>query len=250
LPSEITRVNRDVVDTGNAAVAAASCTDCQTVAVAIQGVLVFSDPDVVAPTNLALALNVDCNRCYTLASAYQFVSTTGVVHFTTEGNRLIAEIHRGLEQLRQSGLSIEEIQARVDVFAAELAHVLRTELVAAGGDTRAAEAGAGAPGAEAETTPVDAVGDSPDAAADSGGSGSASDATASVSEGDAAETSDQPAATGAVGEPATVAEPTATEPAATSEGEPTASEPATGDTGSIDTQTSEEEVPETGTTDT
>jgi putative peptide zinc metalloprotease protein len=139
LAFKITRVNTDVVDTGNAAVAVASCTDCQTVAVAIQAVLIFDDASVITPTNFAFAYNLDCDRCYTLATAYQFVATTGVVRFTADGNQRIAEIRLELEALRNSGLSIEEIQARVDALAAELLDVMRTELVAAGSAGTAAE---------------------------------------------------------------------------------------------------------------
>jgi putative peptide zinc metalloprotease protein len=158
LAFKITRVNRDVVDSSNAAVAAASCTDCQTVAVAIQAVLIFSDPSVVTPTNFAFAFNLDCERCYTLATAYQFVSTTGIVHFTVEGNRRIAEIRQQLEGLRHLGLSIEEIQARVDVLAGELLNVMRTELVTPGlvdtpGQTEAEEAEAAVEPSPVESTP-------------------------------------------------------------------------------------------------
>src|SRR5919198_2785939 len=132
LAFKITRVNTDVVDTGNAAVAVASCSNCQTVAVAIQAVLIFDDASVITPTNFAFAYNLECDHCYTLATAYQFVATTGVVRFTADGNEQIAEIRRELEALRNSDLTIEEIQARVDSLANELLNVMRTELVGAG----------------------------------------------------------------------------------------------------------------------
>jgi putative peptide zinc metalloprotease protein len=152
LAFKITRVNRDVVDSSNAAVAAASCTDCQTVAVAIQAVLIFSEPSVVTPTNFAFAFNLECERCYTLATAYQFVSTTGIVHFSAEGNRRIAVIRRKLEALRNANLSIEEIQARVDDLAGDLLDVMRTELVAPGRGTTPSEAGPVDGTAPSETT--------------------------------------------------------------------------------------------------
>ena len=68
----IRRVNGDVVDNANAAVAVASCEACETVAVSIQGLLLFTNPSVFTPTNLALAANIGCSFCDTLASAYQF----------------------------------------------------------------------------------------------------------------------------------------------------------------------------------
>jgi putative peptide zinc metalloprotease protein len=127
------RAGGDVVDPVNAAVAFSSCDSCQTVAIAIQAVLVFSEPSVAAPVNLALAINEDCTSCQTLASAYQFVlGTGGPAHLTSEGNRRIAEIRRQLKDLRDAGLGIEEIQSRTDQLASQLQEVLSTELVSAG----------------------------------------------------------------------------------------------------------------------
>ncbi len=86
----IKRAMGDVVDNGNAAVAFASCTDCETVAVSIQVVLLMNDPSVVTPTNLAIAINEGCTLCETLASAYQVILTTdGPVRFTAAGYREI-----------------------------------------------------------------------------------------------------------------------------------------------------------------
>ncbi|MDQ3823438.1 MAG: hypothetical protein M3321_09385, partial [Actinomycetota bacterium] len=137
----VSRVAGDVVDNGNAAVAFASCEDCQTVAIAIQVVLVTGDPEVVTPTNLALAFNVECTLCETLASAYQFVfGTGGPVHFTAEGNQALAELRREFHELRKEApnLSIAQIQARVAALVDRLRVVLANELVPAG---RAGEAG-------------------------------------------------------------------------------------------------------------
>jgi putative peptide zinc metalloprotease protein len=128
---KVRRVADEVVDTTNAAVAAASCTDCETVAISIQGVLMFDDPSVFTPENLAFALNVECTRCTTLASAYQFaIQTGGRVHLTADGNRRLAEVRHALHALRRQGLDIWELQARVDALASEVLDVLLTEVVA------------------------------------------------------------------------------------------------------------------------
>ena len=133
LAFKIQRTMKDVVDNANAAAAFSACADCQTVAIAIQAILIFSDPVEVTTQNLALAINYECSGCETLASAYQFVFTTGgPVRFTAEGNRRIAEIRRQLLELRDSDLSILEIQARVDQLMVELRDVFATELVPAG----------------------------------------------------------------------------------------------------------------------
>jgi putative peptide zinc metalloprotease protein len=163
LAFKITRVNSDVVDSSNAAVAVASCSDCQTVAVALQAVLIFSDASVIAPTNFAFAYNLDCERCYTLATAYQFVSTTGIVRFTAPGNQRIAEIRRQLQALRSADLSIEEVQARVDVLAGELLDVMRTEIVSAG-PAEATVPAEGEDGADAGAAPAEATATTTEAA--------------------------------------------------------------------------------------
>jgi putative peptide zinc metalloprotease protein len=133
LSFSLLRANGEVVDPVNAAVAFASCESCQTVAIAIQAVLVVSEPSVVAPVNLALAVNQNCTSCQTLASAYQFIlGTGGRVRLTSEGRRRIAEVRRQLRGLGDSGLSIYQIQSRTDELAADVSQVLRTELIAVG----------------------------------------------------------------------------------------------------------------------
>jgi putative peptide zinc metalloprotease protein len=59
----------------NEAYALASCSYCTTVAVAFQVVLVVGQTDVVAPVNVAVALNGGCLECQTAALAVQLVVT-------------------------------------------------------------------------------------------------------------------------------------------------------------------------------
>jgi putative peptide zinc metalloprotease protein len=120
----------EVVDNSNAAVAFASCEDCRTIALSIQVILVLSDPDVVTPENLALAINQGCTSCETLASAYQFVlGTGGLVRFTAEGRQRLAALRRELLELISSGLPIAELQARIDELMDELRDILQNDLV-------------------------------------------------------------------------------------------------------------------------
>jgi putative peptide zinc metalloprotease protein len=156
----ITRVMGDVVDQSNAAAAVSSCTDCQTVAVAIQVVLIMSDASVITPTNEAIALNIECSGCETLASAFQYVlSTGGPVHFTAEGNQEIAQLrHQLIELMKNSStMSLTEIQAQVEQIAHQLAHVVATQLVPAG------RSGAG--GGGSTTGPSPSEGPSPSSSA-------------------------------------------------------------------------------------
>jgi putative peptide zinc metalloprotease protein len=126
---KVVRVNRDVVDQSNAAVAYANCEACRTIAAAFQVVLVMSDPQVVTPENVALALNYECESCETLASAYQFVfSVPEGFRFSSEATQQIAEIRQALRELIRSGRPIEEIQAEIDALADQLRTLVRAEI--------------------------------------------------------------------------------------------------------------------------
>lgn len=130
----IVHVDSSVVDPQNVAVAAAAnCTDCTTVAISMEGVLVYGDPTVFAPTNLALAYNEDCTNCQTLAAAFQqIVPTDGMVRITGTGRQEIAAVRQDLEAIRHDDLTLDEIDARVDADAGRLLAVLRDDVVPIG----------------------------------------------------------------------------------------------------------------------
>ena len=129
----IVRTSSDVVDESNIAFAFSSCEGCETVAIAFQVVLVGGTPSIVIPENYAIALNFECTSCETLASAYQFVlGTDGQVHFSAEGNRLLAEIRMGLREIASSEMTLDEMQAQLDLLAGDLRTVLTEEMVTSG----------------------------------------------------------------------------------------------------------------------
>jgi putative peptide zinc metalloprotease protein len=133
LAFRITRATGDVVDASNAAVAFSSCTECQTIAIAFQVVLIFSDPSVVTTQNVAIAINYLCELCESLAYAYQFVfSTGGPVRFTPEGHRALAQLRRELHDLRRADLTFEELVAKLRELSRRLEQIIRTELVSTG----------------------------------------------------------------------------------------------------------------------
>ncbi|MCA1692776.1 MAG: hypothetical protein LC733_11480 [Actinobacteria bacterium] len=129
----INRVAGDVVDPQNAAVAYASCEGCTTVAVAIQVVLVSGDPSVVAPENVAIAINDDCDLCVTMAMAFQFVFSTGdePFHLTKEGKARLHEIKKQFKELKHADITPGEMQARVNTLAQAVIDVLVDEFTAA-----------------------------------------------------------------------------------------------------------------------
>ena len=185
---KIQRVNKDVVNDANTAVAVGSCDGCQTVSVAMQTLLLFRDPRTFAPKNLALAMNIDCSECNTLATAYQdAVQTGGPAHFTAEGNRQIAGIRHDLQSLRRSDLSIYEVQERVDGLHTELRDVLATDLVSAGRPKQATPRPTATTSEPASAEPTAAQ--PPDTAAEKGTS-STGPVTAESSGDDGTETDD------------------------------------------------------------
>jgi putative peptide zinc metalloprotease protein len=170
----IEHVVADVVDNDNAAIAIASCNRCQTVAIAIQVVLIFSNPSTVTPDNLAFALNIECNLCETLASAYQLVVTTGgPVRLTKRGTKTIKDLTRQIAKLEKGDLSIFEIQSALDPLVGQLFAIIGSELVAdgergtrgedenedEGGDTE--ESTADTPNAESTPDPADSPAPTP-----------------------------------------------------------------------------------------
>jgi putative peptide zinc metalloprotease protein len=129
----IRQVMNEVVDQSNAAVAYASCTECASIAIAFEIVLVESNPTVVTPTNIAIAFNENCQTCVAIAQAYQFVlGTGGNVRFDAEGNRILAAIRQELRSLKKEDLTIDELQRRLDDIAMRISDVLKNHLVPVG----------------------------------------------------------------------------------------------------------------------
>jgi putative peptide zinc metalloprotease protein len=129
LALKIVQTDDPVVDAGNAAVAVASCTDCQTVAIALEAVLVAGSPTVFEPTNIALAINTECSNCQTLAMAYQKVVQNDTrVRISGAGRHEIAAIRAELQSLRHSGLDLPAIQLKVNELAGRFATVLETQV--------------------------------------------------------------------------------------------------------------------------
>ena len=137
LAFDIRKVMNGVVDQQNVALAYANCESCQTVAISFQIVLVMSDPSVVSPENLAVAINESCSLCTTYAGAYQFVfGNGGRVRFTGAGRNELSEIRKQLRQLEGEDLTDAELSSRVDELATRVRTVIATEVVPAGKDRR------------------------------------------------------------------------------------------------------------------
>ena len=67
------RIQGDDIRPYNLALVQAQCTDCQTIAVAVQVVFYQRGATNIQPENIAIASNVGCTRCVTIAWAVQYV---------------------------------------------------------------------------------------------------------------------------------------------------------------------------------
>ena len=132
LAFSVRQVANGVVDETNSAYALASCTDCQTVALALQIVLALGDVDIAVPHNVAVAYNDQCAECVTYASATQIVlGFDRPSHFTADGRQRLAALYQTLRSLEERAptMSVTELNAVVQAAKAELVAILQEELV-------------------------------------------------------------------------------------------------------------------------
>ena len=132
----VRRVADGVVDQTNTATAAASCTDCSTVAAAFQVVLVYGDADVVVPENLAVAVNSECAECFTYAAATQIVIGADGMQLTAEGQRRLAALQKDMRDIERNAdqMTDAELAAAVQGAETELVAIFDEELVPVGAE--------------------------------------------------------------------------------------------------------------------
>jgi hypothetical protein len=118
-----------VVDEANKAHAAGRCTDCEATAIAFQIVLA-SKAETVAPTNEAVALNLECTRCEVVAEARQFVRVFDApFRLTGAGRRELADVRETLGALAAEDPPIDRLHQAVEAQEARVREVLDTEIV-------------------------------------------------------------------------------------------------------------------------
>lgn len=93
--ADLDRIRGDNVSPANVAQAHAHCTDCQTIAAAVQIVIYRRGAATVAPVNRAVAVNEDCTRCVTIARAIQYVIPVDNLNdVPSEVNELVRRVNR------------------------------------------------------------------------------------------------------------------------------------------------------------
>lgn len=100
----------------NYAEAIGSCTNCQTFAVALQIDLRSRTASVVAPKNAAVALNIKCTNCHTVADAYQYVVPVDDPTQTPDNvKELIKRMQHEFEVIAETpNMTAAEAEARVN----------------------------------------------------------------------------------------------------------------------------------------
>jgi putative peptide zinc metalloprotease protein len=130
----------------NEAYAFASCTDCRTVAVAFQVVLVAGQVDVVVPQNLSGALNYACVRCVTQALATQLVvSVPGAL--TDAQSAQLAAVWKELQAFGAhiEDVPLSELQSRLTGFEQQILGIVAPGAAGAGTTPTSGSAPSGAP---------------------------------------------------------------------------------------------------------
>jgi putative peptide zinc metalloprotease protein len=105
----------------NAAFAYASCTDCETFAVALEIALIAPGATTIAPENHARAINYQCERCATVARALQYAFVVDDPSIVPDNvNRLMNDMERELRAIgRDRDISANDANARVNAVIAQ-----------------------------------------------------------------------------------------------------------------------------------
>ena len=206
----------DTVANTNEAYALASCTECQTVAVAFQVVLIVGNANVVVPENVAAAVNYGCVQCVTQALATQLVVTLSgplSAQSTAQLESLWKEISAFGDSIQ--GVPLSELQDRLTEFERQILAIVQQDpawVEPAAGSTPTASTTTGPTG---QSSPTGATGTStggtPSTSSSSTASGSSSSSSSSdpTSNTDPTASSTQPTQTSTAA-PEDVAEATAT----------------------------------------
>lgn len=118
---QLNRIKGPGAEPTNIAYAESSCTDCQSFVIALQVNLISPDARVVRPENAAVAVNVGCTRCVTVARAVQYTITVDdPTNVPKDVADMIKAFDRELKAIEQTpGLSAQQIFDRVNTVIAQ-----------------------------------------------------------------------------------------------------------------------------------
>lgn len=117
---QVGHIPGDTAEPENGAFAYAACTDCATFAIALQIALISRTASTITPQNAAVAVNVECSNCYTVARAVQFVVQVDDPTQTPDTVKdLIAQMQRELKDAQDKDATVEQTEARVNAVIAQ-----------------------------------------------------------------------------------------------------------------------------------
>ncbi|QZY30445.1 hypothetical protein [Nocardioides coralli] len=118
----------DAALNANEAYAFASCETCASVAVAFQVVLVLDDSDVIAPQNIAAAVNYDCVNCLTYALAQQLIVTLDGP-LSEEAMQQLDDVWAQIAQFGQdiTSIPLDEVAAQLDEFEQQILDIIEAD---------------------------------------------------------------------------------------------------------------------------
>jgi hypothetical protein len=118
---QLNHIPGDTVEPVNYAQAYASCSECQTFAVALQIDLISRTASTIAPQNAAIALNVKCSHCTTYANAIQYVVQVDDPSQVPDNVRnLVNQMQTELNAAAHTnGETAASAQARIDAVIAQ-----------------------------------------------------------------------------------------------------------------------------------
>ncbi|MFN2581321.1 MAG: hypothetical protein ABR498_01095 [Candidatus Dormibacteria bacterium] len=99
----------------NDAEAFGQCTNCQTIALAIEINIMSNSAHVLVPQNSAIAVNYQCQQCDTIALAYQFNITVPDPHqVPSRVNQLVQDMQRELNVIQQGRTTVQDAVAAIE----------------------------------------------------------------------------------------------------------------------------------------
>jgi putative peptide zinc metalloprotease protein len=129
----VTEHHGPTVTDENTAYASASCTDCRTVAAAVQVVAVDGSVSDFEPVNAAVALNESCTRCATYAYARQEIITVdGDLTITAAGQAALRALEDQIQQVTGSEEPFLEMGSDLDALTLQMVDIVRGEIERAG----------------------------------------------------------------------------------------------------------------------
>lgn len=118
---QLNHIPGDTAQPENDAEAYSSCTDCSTFAVALQVDLISKTATTIAPKNVAVALNVQCSHCTTVAKAIQYaVQVDDPARTPDNVKALIGQMQQQLNAVaHDKNETVADAEAKIDAVIAQ-----------------------------------------------------------------------------------------------------------------------------------